>query len=189
MMLSSVLPVIVMAIGLSLPEQGIGQGNDATPCEHMRVMARLARISASPDVPVIQKQAELTCASNVAVDRWPNNLRIKSQAGRWQYPSGMTAKSSNGHWYYADGTTTAREIQGDWYYPDGKTMAKSRRGGWQRPDRRAATVPELMKWACDRIDPERCKELTADYNRTARDEQIVVLIELAWAAEQAGRQR
>lgn len=158
------------------------QGTDATPCEHLRLMTRLARITGSADEAVIARQAEATCSSNMAVERWPNNTRIRSIAGRWQYPNGATAKSAPGHWYYPDGKTTARTITNDWFYPDGKTEARNRRGGWVRPDGRSTTVDDLMKWSCDRVDTTLCKELTAEYGRTRGDEQAAVLIELAWTA-------
>jgi hypothetical protein len=158
------------------------QGTDATPCEHLRLMTRLARIAGSADVSVISKQADATCSSNMAVDRWPNNGRIRSIAGRWQYPDGATAKSTPGHWYYPDGKTTARTVTNDWFYPDGKTEARNRRGGWVRPDGRSTTVEDLLKWGCDRVGEELCRELRADYGRTRGDEQAAVLIELAWAA-------
>jgi hypothetical protein len=159
-----------------------GQGTDATPCEHLRLMTRLARIAASGDVDVISKQADLTCSANVPAARWPNNQRIVSVAGRWQYPGGTTAKTPPGHWYYPDGKTTARTITNDWFYPDGRTQARNRRGGWVRPDGRSTTVNDLLKWSCDRVDAALCKGLTADYGRTTGDEQAVALIELAWAA-------
>lgn len=174
--------VLVIFSSLSLSSFTAGQGTDATPCEHLRIMTRLARIAGSPDVAVIAKQAEATCSNNIAVDRWPNNQRIRSVAGRWQYPDGATAKSSPGHWYYPDGKTTARTVTNDWFYPDGKTEARNRRGGWVRPDGRGMTADNLLKWSCDRIDPELCKQLTADYGRSRGDEKYAVLIELAWAA-------
>lgn len=158
------------------------QGTDATPCEHLRLMTRLARITASPDVDVISKQADLTCSANVKADRWPNNQRVRSVAGRWQYPDGATAKTPPGHWYYPDGKTTARSITNDWYYPDGKTQARNRRGGWVRPDGRSTTVEAMLKSSCDAVDAALCKELTAEYGRTSGDERYAVLIELAWTA-------
>lgn len=159
-----------------------GQGTDATPCEHLRLMTRLARIAGSANEAIIARQAELTCSQNAAAERWPGNQRIRSIAGRWQYPDGATAKTSPGHWYYPDGKTTARTVTNDWFYPDGKTPAKNRRGGWLRPDGGSTTASDLLKWSCDRVDPELCTQLTADYGRTSGDEQAAVLIELAWAA-------
>jgi len=172
--------VIVSAVMFGSPVAG--QGTDATPCEHLRIMTRLARIVGSADVPVIAKQAEATCSNNMAVDRWPNNARIRSVAGRWQYPDGATAKSTPGHWYYPDGKTTARTVTNDWFYPDGKTQARNRRGGWVRPDGRSMTADDLLTWSCGRVDPELCKELTAAYGRARGDEQYAAMIELAWAA-------
>lgn len=179
-MISTVATTLLLVLGSA----GAAQGTDATPCEHLRLMTRLARIVASPEAGVIAKQADLTCSARVEADRWPNNQRIRSVAGRWQYPDGATAKTPPGHWYYPDGKTTARSITNDWYYPDGKTQARNRRGGWVRPDGRSTTVEALLKWSCDRLDEGVCKELTADYGRTTGDERATVLIELAWAAHQ-----
>ncbi len=171
-----------LLVSILLASSNAGQGTDATPCEHLRLMTRLARITGSADVATIAKQADTTCSNNTAVDRWPNNGRVRSIAGRWQYPDGATAKSAPGHWYYPDGKTTARTVTNDWYYPDGKTEARNRRGGWVRPDGRSMTADDLLEWSCDRVSTELCEELTADYKRASGDEKYATLIELAWTA-------
>jgi hypothetical protein len=67
-------------------------------------------------------------------------------------------------------------------WPNNATQARNRRGGWVQPDGRSITADDLVKWSCDRVEPEVCKELTAVYGRTRGDEQYAALIELAWTA-------
>jgi ribosomal protein L32E len=148
-------------------------------CDNLRMMTRLARTAGPGDLAtMVASQAEVTCARGGDIRRWENNNAAKLGDDSWRYPNGKAAKLGT-VWRYPSGT--AAKLGSNWRYPNNKA-AKLGSLVWRRPDGESGKLDDLIKWACSRLPPEKCKVHLDDIGRATGDEKDMAVIELAWAA-------
>jgi hypothetical protein len=187
-------PLAVIAMGLL----SVGMGATATTqdrpegareasadarsiCEDSRFLARLARITESPDADMTRLQSDVWCAAREtrASLTWPNKRNARLPSGAWNYPSGRAAKTSGGLWHYPNGGA-ARQSSGLMSYPSGKT-ARLASGRWMMPDGRSATESELLLWACQKLG-DSCRRQLAEIGALAGFAKDLAIVELVWSA-------
>jgi hypothetical protein len=166
---------------LLLPSHGAAQ----VPHEDCRVatlLSQFARIYGTADLPVIETSKDEICAapmSNKSL-RWPNKRPMKSAGGTWSYPNGMPARSAGGTWTYPN-REQAKSTGGSWLYPDGN-VARSASGTWILPHRETASLDDLRSWARQRVSAAEYKRLADAIGAAQSDDEVIVVVELAWLA-------
>jgi hypothetical protein len=168
-------------------------------CRALMVMEKLAQIAGWSHREVVTAQGQIVCTQN-RVERsrdWPSPIggTMKTPDGAWYYPNngGRAIDERDGLYYPAPPGGVAR-LQGTWRYPQG-ILAKPPAPDsdpdpqWYPPNGAAMTQSKLIEWACQRLGVDRCRAPLREIQSARGDGKTLAVIELAWAAQNAGAKK